>query len=345
MFYLFLSAILAFAAGSSGYVATRNENPDETRNAAKLTGGLSFVAWVLLTGAFSITTVPTGAVGVRSTFGRVNLAPNSVAHSGVVFKSPITNLTLMSVQQGQIMRNKDPNKGTDGGAATFYTADNVKLDSDLAVAYALNPTYAPRVLQGVGQNFRPVIINALSSALRTAGGKFKFNETMTTQRSRLEESIAAEISASVVQQLAVLPAFSGLSKSELASVFSIAKVNLGDTLPSKEIQDSINRRQAAEQDLQQQEALLKIARKKAEILGKDGAAVRNFLAGVNGEDPSTFEGAISTTEAVAIMHGIAAMRDSNARVTAAEKGNVPFVLSSGATVTVPAPTASAAPGK
>ena len=97
--------------------------------------------------------IDAGKVGVKSLYG--NVQPD-VLESGLHVVNPLLDITIFDVQTQNYTMSAIHNEGAQEGddAIRVLSNDGLEVVIDLTVLYRVLPTEAPKILKGIGQDYR-----------------------------------------------------------------------------------------------------------------------------------------------------------------------------------------------
>ncbi len=181
--------------------------------------GLGIAAFLLIIVLFnSVTTVPTGNVGVLTLFGKVT---GPVLGAGIHLINPFKSSKVMSIQTQELKES-----------ASVPSSEGLVINLDTSLIYHLNPDRAAEVLSNLGMNYEDKIIEpTLRSSIREATASHSANALYTGER----EMVANQIFSQLKSQL------------EPRGV-TVEKVLLRDIQLPATLRSSIEAKQQAEQE-------------------------------------------------------------------------------------------------
>lgn len=167
----------------------------------KLAGGWTFgVTAIFFIGVITtfFTTIPTGAVGVQTVFGKIQ---SNVLTEGLTTKNPLAKVTKMTARTQSYTMSIRQNEGdhNDPDAVRVLSKDNLEMDMDLSVLYALVPGDAQKVFRELGDTeayTEKLVRPSIRRAIRDTASQFNAAELMSTTRSSAEKGIFAELTVS-----------------------------------------------------------------------------------------------------------------------------------------------------
>lgn len=196
---------------------------------------------------FSIfTIVPAGAVGVQDTFGNVD---PQFLNSGIHFKAPWTGVIIMSTRT-------ESNNMIGGDDASSLTVEGVTVSIDCTTLYHMDPDKAPEVYRTLGTDFvNKILVPEIRGALRSEIAKYKAEDIYSNERGLIADNVKNNLN----QKLN--------ARGIYIDDFIIRRVILPDS-----IQNAINAKQQMEQQIQQKQFEVDVAkaeadRKRAEAQG------------------------------------------------------------------------------
>ena len=200
---------------------------------------LIFLLVLGLLGVFGIfTIVPAGAVGVQDTFGNVD--PTAL-QSGFHFKAPWTGVISMSTQTNAVnMYGPDE--------APSLTIEGVTIVVDCTTLYHLDPAKAPDVYRTLGVHYVDTIVAPeIRGELRSEIAKYKAEDIYSNERGQIANNVISGLNAKLNPR--------GIYVDD----FIIRKVILPDS-----IQTAINAKQSMQQQIQQKQFEVDVARAEAD---------------------------------------------------------------------------------
>jgi len=188
------------------------------------------ILFVIITLFASFKSVPTGYVGVKTQFGKVQ---GDMLNEGINFKIPyIEKIVLMDCRTKKVE--------IDNGAASKDLQDvNLKV----AVNYSVNKDYANRLYQTVGVDYEAVVVNpAILESIKSVTAKYTAEELITKRQ---------EVSALMYETLTNKLQDRG---------FTIVDLSITDLAFSDAYNQAIEQKQVAQQNAQKAQYELEKAR-------------------------------------------------------------------------------------
>lgn len=186
-------------------------------------GVLSTIILIILTIFFSsITTVPTGYVGVKTKFGQVQ---QTMIQEGLNFKTPFVE-KIVRID----CRIQKCEYTMEASSKDLQKISNIKI----AVNYNVDKAKANEIYQEIGEDFKGVIVEpAIYESVKQGMSRYTAEE-LVTKRSEV---------ANMIMELLV-------NKLEIKGI-KITALNIIDLSFSKEFDDAIEKKQITEQQTQQ----------------------------------------------------------------------------------------------
>ena len=178
------------------------------------------IVFIIITLFASFKSVPTGYVGVKTQFGKVQ---GDMLNEGINFKIPyIEKIVLMDCRTKKVE--------VDNGAASKDLQDvNLKV----AVNYSINKDYANTLYQTVGVDYEAVVVNpAILESIKSVTAKYTAEELITKRQ---------EVSALMYETLTNKLQHRG---------FTIVDLSITDLAFSDAYNQAIEQKQVAQQNAQ-----------------------------------------------------------------------------------------------
>lgn len=177
---------------------------------------------ILITFFSSITTVPTGYVGVKTKFGQVQQA---VIQEGLNFKTPFIE-KIVRID----CRTQKCEYTMEASSKDLQKISNIKI----AVNYNVDKLKTNELYQEIGKDFKGVIVEpSIYEAVKQGISQYTAEELVTKR---------SEVSNSIMELL--------VNKLETKGI-KITALNITDLSFSKEFDDAIEKKQVTEQQTQQ----------------------------------------------------------------------------------------------
>jgi regulator of protease activity HflC (stomatin/prohibitin superfamily) len=255
---------------------------------------------------WSISIVDTNQVGVIKSFGQTEeseLSPGS--HLVAPWKSVVRHIALPRTfdYDGEVV-----------------ASDSNPLKVTVGFTTKLNSAMAWKLQSVLGQDFfQNIVVPAGQTASRRGIAKFNWSEAATTGRAAVEAAIVEEFHKVVFEQFTN----AGLSKEDTALAFSIFPVQLRKALPDDKVLYAVAEKTAADQDLDRQETINRIAEKEATRRQTEGEGINNLFLKL----PENFTAA----EIADVLGAIANKTRADAMLKAVESGQVDTIIMNGDT--------------
>lgn len=154
--------------------------------ANKIISILSFIIIVVLIIATnSVTTIPTGCVGVKTRFGKVQ---DDVIQEGLNIKTPFVEKIVKIDCKTQKIETES------GGSTKDLQTVTIKV----AINYNVNKQTANKLYREVGENYQDIIVNpAILESIKSAMAQYNAEELITKRAevsNKIEETIVGKIS-------------------------------------------------------------------------------------------------------------------------------------------------------
>lgn len=276
------------------------------------------VVWVVITGFMSFTVIQPGYQGVLVTFGDVH---EETISNGLKWKNPVSKVIHYRIKRDLIDMRSD-SVATEKGVKVI-SSDKVQLWVDIAFPYSLRGENANWLYSEVGVKKRfknELLYPAARKAAKNAAAEFTWIEMAVTDKKEYAQAVRDRFIETVREDISS----NGLKDK---TVFQFHPVQLRNVEPPKKLQNSINERMAAKEDLKRQKTLTKIAKREAERRKNVGSGIAKMFKklpeGYNADEMSK------------ILNSIAQVRRAKAVTTAIERGQVNWGLFTGGNGAVP----------
>ena len=207
---------------------------------------LAGVILVLILLFASITSIPTGNVGVLTLFGRVT---GDVLGEGIHLINPLKSVQKLSVQTQSVKET-----------ANTPSNEGLILDLDTSLLFRLDRSKAAQVFQTVGENYAEKIVEpTLRAAIRSATSSHTANALYTNARELVQQQIQDELTT----QLAVRGVI-------------VEAVLLRDVRLPAMLKNSIEAKQQAEQDALRMSFILQKEKQEAERKRIEAQGIADF---------------------------------------------------------------------
>ena len=292
------------------------------RAGAMVGAGTLFAVALALVVATAIRIVPPGHVGVATLFGAVQ---PGVYEEGLHVVNPFYSLEEFSIRRSMFdFRGAETNGngrlGSAGAEIVSVSADSTPLRVDVGFPLRLNGPIAWKVFQRIGPQrvvARQLVIPAARSAVRDAVAGFTWRDAATGSRDKLAARIEARFRELVERDLVA----AGFPEDEARATFTIQPVQLRKVLPPNKVLNAVAEKIAAEEDLERQKTLTRIAEEEARRRQNEGRGVNNLFA----ELPEGF----TPGEIRQVLSAIADKVRAEAMMKAVETGQVQVVVMNG----------------
>ena len=197
-------------------------------------------------GFFATTFVPTGHVGVVTTFGQVT---GRQLGEGLNFKLPWQRVTDMSIRTQEIKET-----------ASTPSNEGLIVGLEVSLLYRLDGGQASTLFQSVGANYADIVlVPGLRSAMRAATSGYKAEALYSEAR----EQVAVDIEEKLRTQLE--------SRGVVIESVLLREIQLPETL-----KNAIEAKQRAEQESLQMEFVLDKERQEAERKRVEASGIKDF---------------------------------------------------------------------
>jgi regulator of protease activity HflC (stomatin/prohibitin superfamily) len=240
----------------------------------------------------SVTSIPTGHVGVLTLFGKVT---GDVLGEGIHLINPFKSVQKLSIQTQSVKES-----------ANTPSNEGLMMSLDTSLLFHLDRTMAAQVFQTVGENYAEKIVEpTLRSAIRGSTSAHSANALYTNARDLVQQQIQEELSTQLKPRGLVIEA-----------------VLLRDVQLPAMLKSSIEAKQQAEQDALRMNFILQKEKQEAERKRIEATGIADFQKIVaQGISPQLLEWkGIEATEKLAT--------SSNAKVVIVgnSKNGLPLVL-------------------
>jgi prohibitin 1 len=194
----------------------------------------------------SVTSIPTGHVGVLTLFGRVT---GEVLPEGIHLVNPLKSVEKLSVQTQSVKES-----------ASVPSNEGLILSLDTSLLFRLDRSKAAEVFQTVGEDYLEKIVEpTLRASVRTATSAHSANALYTNARELVQKQIMDELSAQL--------ALRGLI---------VENVLLRDVQLPAMLKSSIEAKQQAEQDALRMSFILQKEKQEAERKRIEAQGIADF---------------------------------------------------------------------
>ena len=285
---------------------------------------ISMAVFALIAITLSVTIVPSGAVKVLTTFGRVNVQ-DAPLPEGAHLKLPWQSAHQMSVRQQTFDRN-----AINDNQMEVIVGDGVTLTMDVSFHWILNPSAAALVYQKFGDRyFERLQIPSAASAIRDVIGSMDEWLNVINNKSQVEQLVTDRFARVVRSKLSA----SGIPDEITKIAFTFPKVDIRRATPPKAIRQAVAAKKAAQQQLERQETEVKIAAAKAQKGVSEGQRMRYILLalfndaknGVLPDDAKLPEG-LAPADVAMLMQALAAKQNAQSVQQATESEGVQTIL-------------------
>jgi regulator of protease activity HflC (stomatin/prohibitin superfamily) len=194
----------------------------------------------------SITSVPTGNVGVLTLFGKVT---GETLGEGIHMINPLKSVQKMSIQTQSVKES-----------ANTPSSEGLMLALDTSLLFHLDRAKAAQVFQNVGENYAEKIVEpTLRSAIRGSTSAHNANALYTNARDLVQQQIQSELTAQLAGRGIVVEA-----------------VLLRDVQLPSMLKSSIEAKQQAEQDALRMNFILQKEKQEAERKRIEAQGIADF---------------------------------------------------------------------
>jgi prohibitin 1 len=194
----------------------------------------------------SITSVPTGNVGVLTLFGRVT---GETLGEGIHLINPLKSVQKLSIQTQSVKES-----------ANTPSNEGLMLALDTSLLFHLDRARAAQVFQSVGENYADKIVEpTLRAAIRASTSAHSANALYTNARELVQQQIQQELTTQLAQRGVVVEA-----------------VLLRDVQLPVMLKSSIEAKQQAEQDALRMNFILQKEKQEAERKRIEAQGIADF---------------------------------------------------------------------
>ena len=206
-------------------------------------GVLIFVAILFFS---SVTSIPTGNVGVLTLFGRVT---GEVLPEGIHMINPLKSVQKLSIQTQSVKES-----------ANVPSNEGLILALDTSLLFRLDRTKAAQVYQTVGENYADKIVEpTLRAAIRASTSAHTANALYTNARELVQQQIQDELTAQLAPRGVI-----------------VENVLLRDVQLPAMLKSSIEAKQQAEQDALRMSFILQKEKQEAERKRIEAQGIADF---------------------------------------------------------------------
>lgn len=194
---MFWAGLVLFVLGIGCAIGGRiaSKYPDVDKNNALLfskwsarTGTTLFLIFFVLA---VLITIPVGTVGVQTVFGKIQAR---VLHEGLSLKNPLAAVTKMSVQTQTYTMSITTDEGQKQhpDSIKVLSKDNLEVDMDLSVLFALQPADAQQIYQVLGSTdiyMEKLVRPSIRTAIRDVSSRYIAADLMSSARTQAEKDI------------------------------------------------------------------------------------------------------------------------------------------------------------
>jgi len=194
----------------------------------------------------SITSIPTGNVGVLTLFGRVT---GDVLGEGIHLINPLKSVQKLSIQTQSVKES-----------ANTPSNEGLMLALDTSLLFRLDRTKAALVFQTIGENYAEKIVEpTLRAAIRASTSAHSANALYTNARELVQQQIQDELTAQLAPRGVIVEA-----------------VLLRDVQLPAMLKSSIEAKQQAEQDALRMSFILQKEKQEAERKRIEAQGIADF---------------------------------------------------------------------
>jgi regulator of protease activity HflC (stomatin/prohibitin superfamily) len=194
----------------------------------------------------SITSIPTGNVGVLTLFGRVT---GDVLGEGIHLINPLKSVQKLSIQTQSVKES-----------ANTPSNEGLMLALDTSLLFRLDRTKAALVFQTIGENYAEKIVEpTLRAAIRASTSAHSANALYTNARELVQQQIQEELTAQLAPRGVIVEA-----------------VLLRDVQLPAMLKSSIEAKQQAEQDALRMSFILQKEKQEAERKRIEAQGIADF---------------------------------------------------------------------
>ena len=188
---MILSLIIGIILIIVSFTLKQNENPlSKFANLFRIFG-IVLILIGLVSSVFK--QIDAGKVGVKSLYG--NVQPD-VLESGLHVVNPLMDITIFDVQTQNYTMSAIHNEGAQTGddAIRVLSNDGLEVVIDLTVLYRVLPTEAPKILKGIGQDYRDKIVRPVTrTRIRDNAVYYDAVALYSTKRNEFQQRIFKSI--------------------------------------------------------------------------------------------------------------------------------------------------------
>jgi prohibitin 1 len=207
---------------------------------------IAAVVLILLLLMASVTSIPTGNVGVLTLFGRVT---GDILGEGIHLINPLKSVQKLSVQTQSVKES-----------ANTPSNEGLMLALDTSLLFRLDRTKAAQVYQTVGENYAEKIVEpTLRAAIRASTSSHSANALYTNARELVQQQIQEELTTQLAARGVIVEA-----------------VLLRDVQLPAMLKSSIEAKQQAEQDALRMSFILQKEKQEAERKRIEAQGIADF---------------------------------------------------------------------
>jgi len=207
---------------------------------------IATVVLILLLLMASVTSIPTGNVGVLTLFGRVT---GDILGEGIHLINPLKSVQKLSVQTQSVKES-----------ANTPSNEGLMLALDTSLLFRLDRTKAAQVYQTVGENYSEKIVEpTLRAAIRASTSSHSANALYTNARELVQQQIQGELTTQLAARGVIVEA-----------------VLLRDVQLPAMLKSSIEAKQQAEQDALRMSFILQKEKQEAERKRIEAQGIADF---------------------------------------------------------------------
>jgi prohibitin 1 len=207
---------------------------------------IATVVLILLLLTASVTSIPTGNVGVLTLFGRVT---GDILGEGIHLINPLKSVQKLSVQTQSVKES-----------ANTPSNEGLMLALDTSLLFRLDRTKAAQVYQTVGENYAEKIVEpTLRAAIRASTSSHSANALYTNARELVQQQIQGELTTQLAARGVIVEA-----------------VLLRDVQLPAMLKSSIEAKQQAEQDALRMSFILQKEKQEAERKRIEAQGIADF---------------------------------------------------------------------
>ena len=207
---------------------------------------IATVVLILLLLMASVTSIPTGNVGVLTLFGRVT---GDILGEGIHLINPLKSVQKLSVQTQSVKES-----------ANTPSNEGLMLALDTSLLFRLDRTKAAQVYQTVGENYAEKIVEpTLRAAIRASTSSHSANALYTNARELVQQQIQGELTTQLAARGVIVEA-----------------VLLRDVQLPAMLKSSIEAKQQAEQDALRMSFILQKEKQEAERKRIEAQGIADF---------------------------------------------------------------------